>query len=274
MERKYRLLILLLKRTNIIVFLFAALIAALSFFIFVSIPVIKDDIFLPYLLSFSVILLLYYCFGLLVSKQYSIINSILIRECDPEPFIAGYNYIISELIKKARINPNLDYCYVNLSAGLIAAGRYEEALDTLGNYSAFNNSSSKKLCNFMYYNNLCHVNLRLGRTEEAENNLDRLIKALAHCSQKQYKKFEKYLKISQYEVNIAKGVFDYAEKVFIEAFGNASSNYERVNSKYYTGLIRLNSGDIVRSKEAFQYVIEYGNKLKIVEEAKKYLSLY
>lgn len=237
---------------------------------FNNLPVFHTYPALMFLYFLIVIPLLYVAVPLYARTLASRINGILFDDCDPAPYIGIYEDIVAEFknMNQPRMLPNLQ---ISLSAGLAAAGRYSEAYETLKQCSVYGNSRASNISRVVYYNNLISVCIKLGVADEAEDSLDSMIKSIALLKQKDYKKYERHLKRAQYIVNIARGVYDYAEKAFTNFFETSQNNFERAASKFSLASVYAHFGDIPRAKEALEYVIAYGNKLHIVEEAKRQL---
>lgn len=274
MNKNNRALIFLIKRYRTIIFCWAVLAIAFCLLLIDSIPFCRYDFFMYlyiFLCILAAFLLFYFSVSLFMAKQFKKINSILFTDCDPQLYMSVCIDII-DVMTKVKRTVNFDHYRLNLSAGLIAAGRYDEAYESLINFSSFMNSRIGKLSSIVYYNNLCSVCLKLGKTDEAKYYLDCLAGCAAALNPRDHQKYIKYVDLAQYGVNMAKGIFNNAESFYNRIFSKAASNYERAGAEFALGKVHLHFGDTSRAKEAFEYVIGHGNKLHIVEEAKEYLN--
>lgn len=269
MKKNYRLLIFLIKSSGVLSFVWIAL-TVLVYFLFIdSTPAFQYYPELMFLYIFVVFFLYFLPVMLVTKNQFKKINGILFMDCDPLSYNDIYFHIIDEM---SRTPKSLDYYRLNLSAGLIAAGRYNEAYESLIKFRSFKNNRVGKLSNIVYYNNLCSVCQKLGRTDEAKYYSDCLAGCMTALSPKDHNKYSKYADLARYSINTANGNFDNAENFYNEVFDKAANNYERTGAKFCLGKVHLHFGDTGRAKEAFECVASYGNKLHIVEEAKEFLS--
>jgi tetratricopeptide (TPR) repeat protein len=183
---------------------------------------------------------------------------LLYDDCDPGAFLNVYGEFIS-MLGDADINTGIaaydiklgfETYWLTLCEGVAASGNYCGALKILGQIAGRVPEKHENAFNVMCRYQLCLVNLELGNTGQ---------------------KYKRHHLRAQYALNLAKGIYDYAEKAFIELYETSQNNFERVSYKYSLANIHLHSGDMARAKEALEYVIARGNKLHIVEEAKQRL---
>lgn len=270
MENYSRFVITLIKRQRPILFGWVTFVAAGYFLLAGISPVFYEFPILIFLYFFITIILFYYAIQFLLGSRIKKINRILNTDYDPLVYINAYENIIEQLTTMKK-PVNVDYYRINLSSGLIAAGRYDEAYHALDKCKLSNSSRIGKIMKAVYYNNLCSVCQKLGRLDEAEYNSDCLAGCMAALSPKDLKKYSKHFDLTRYGVNIANGNFDNAESFYNDVFDQAANNYEKVNAKFNLGKVYLHFGDTARAKEEFEYVVSHGNKLYIVEEAKEFL---
>lgn len=264
-------------KNNRLLLISLVVLSAVISFIYLA-PVSYESTILYCISCFVAALITFFIFKLYKKKQVrkiknqqlKEINDLLFMQCDPEPFIKIYKDHISHFDRSSNERHYL-YCMLNLSSGLIAAGRYDDAREVLDKCKPSNNDRYAKLSDISRIHNLCYSCIKQGRTDEAENFLDELIKSMAELSEEDRQKYQDYLKSVQNGINVAKGIFDNAENSYNEAYDEAANNYGKASAKFGLGKVYLHFGDTTRAKEAFEYVVEYGNKLHIAEEAKEYL---
>ena len=72
-------------------------------------------------------------------------------------------------------------------------------------------------------------------------------------------------------LNMAKGDYGGAEQIFTVQYYREDTMYAKVKAVFTLGRIYLHEGRTKDAESAFQYVIEHGNKLSLVQEAKQRL---
>jgi FimV-like protein len=254
--------------------------AALTFFIS-GIPPFSAGSVLLYAVFFAGLFIIYLSFrGYRISALRKM-ERLLFELCDPEAFLEVYGEFVG-MLGEADINTDVfaydlklgfEMYWFTLCEGYTASGDYSGALEFLNEIAEHTPQKQEKQYSVLCRYQLCLVNLALGDTDQAERQLDHLVKAIALLSPKDNLKYVKYLQTAQYSVNIALGVYDYAEKAFADLYDTSENEYERVNSKFALAKVYLHSGDTTRAREALEYVVAHGNKLHIVEEAKERLAL-
>ncbi len=271
MDINYRPLIFLYKHSKELVIGWIIAAGAVYILYFNNLPIFHKYPALMLLYCFIVIPLPYAAVPMYARTLSNRINGILFNDCDPAPYIGVYEHIIAGFkdMNQPRMLPNLQ---ISLSSGLAAAGRYSEAYEILNQFSISGSGRAKNISRIVYHNNLLLVCLKLGLVDEAEENLDLLIKAVATLKPSDYNKYKRHHLRAQYGVNMARGIYDYAEKAFNELFETSESNFERAAAKFSLASVYVHFGDIPRAKEALEYVVTHGNKLHIVEEAKESLA--
>ncbi|MEM5768195.1 MAG: tetratricopeptide repeat protein, partial [Bacillota bacterium] len=162
---------------------------------------------------------------------------------------------------------------VNVSAGLIAAGRYHEALYTLPDHRLFRNSRWGKLQQAVCHNNGFAALIELKMTDAARQSLTLMYGAVEGLKPgKAQDRLSRLCRLNDAEYAMALGRFDGAEAVFREAVDKAESNYERVSAMLDLGLVHAHFGRTDEAREAFEYVIAHGNMLYAVAQARKALA--
>lgn len=267
-----RILIFLQKRLYAILFCWVIALYALYFYLLRGLPFFYESSFTP-LLFFAVGLAAFYALLLRVMKyQTEKINKIYTDDCDPQTFTAVCRDMLSKFSgMKRRIN--LSFVKINICAGLLGLGEYQEALQIMSGITLNTETKTGKIIATVYHNNICSVYIELGDLEKAMHHISEMQKALAGLKENNRIKkiFDVRCRVLQARIKMAEGNYDNAESVFTWAFDRMASENGRVGIKYTLGEVYLHNGDKERAREAFEYVVAHGNKLHIVEEAKKYL---
>ena len=126
----------------------------------------------------------------------------------------------------------------------------------------------------IYYNNLCAYYLQVNEIPDAEIMLENMLSAL------QNEKYPKQLydltynayTEKQYSINLAKGNYSGAEEVVSIQYNREKSKLGKVVAKYKLGKIYIHFERFDEAKEAFQYVIDSGNKTYYVGKSIELLS--
>jgi tetratricopeptide (TPR) repeat protein len=222
------------------------------------------------LLAYGWILLSAVIHRRLTLKFFKKILGILAEECDPERFIAIYLPLTKKKMKKSY----MVYLSV-LVTGYVAAGKEEMAVDVLKDVMSYPREKIDLNNQVAYYRNLYNYFFLTKDYKNAENVLFYLKGILDHSNYKKALRnnYARSYILSRCQLNIAQGFFDGSEGVLGTLFENAESRYSRVSAKYLLGLVYLHQSEKDKAAAAFEYVVGNGNKLALVEEAKKYLSL-
>lgn len=269
MDTKYRFLAFLKKR-------YLALLIALVLGVYVLYTfVLKASAFFAanqYLSVLAVFLIsLFFCsiYMLTVKGISKSLNRILFERCDPDEYLRIYRYIIHTLHRKGK---PLHFSYfLSYSEGLIAAGKYQDALDVLNSIKGFGSGRNRYKGIAAYYNNLCAAYLGLGKTDKARESYKGIEKSFA--AEKQGGEVRGYSYISKsFLIKMQQSAYKGTENFFRNMSEEARTKLERLTAKYYLGEVCLHNGSTSGAKEAFEYVTANGNKLHIVEEAKERLS--
>src|SRR5690349_8903433 len=138
MEFKYRLLAFLKKRLiYVIIFWLAALYAFYSY-VLLGIAFFAENPYAAGLLMSLIFIISGIAYRFTVNNITKNIKDIIEDRCDPEEYLRIYRYIIHRLRRKGKpLNPSyfLDYSY-----GLLASGKFQDALDVLNSIKGFGRS--------------------------------------------------------------------------------------------------------------------------------------
>jgi len=179
------------------------------------------------------------------------------QECDPYTYIDKYEKILKRWIGNAR-----NYVLLNLSSGYLATENLQKAKQTLDSVGKLSNKKAGLQNQVVYYNNLCAYFLQLNDIASAEKMLESMLGVLRDkkFSKLQYDYLYNYYIGKQYCINLAKGNYVGAEEVFLIQFNREKSKLGKVVAKYQLGIIYFNLKRIEEALEAFEYVVNNGNK--------------
>jgi tetratricopeptide (TPR) repeat protein len=196
------------------------------------------------------------------------VQNLLDIECNPEKYVE-----LSSVRLKNANKLGKQLLLMNISAGLIEGGKLDEAKNVLDQIGEFPNTNNGNVCRFCLYNNLFDIHIKYKNYELAQELLDKMnvtIKALKNSYM--VDKLRNIYIQTIFILSIAQGKCENAEPIFIQKFNSAKNNREKVATKYVLGRIYILSAELDKAKDAFNYVINNGNKLHIVELAKHNLN--
>ena len=170
-----------------------------------------------------------------VEYQYRKIAKYLMRDCDPERYVAAYSYII----KKTKNTHGCRYSHllVNLSTGLIIGGRYDEALSVLNGCTIFDSTQTGRRFKMVYCNNLSVNYQNLGHVERAAEQLNAFKVELDRLKigSKAQLAMRRLYDRSACAFRMVNGDYDGAEDMYLEQMKRADSNYARVSAQFALG---------------------------------------
>ena len=213
----------------------------------------------------------YYVFGLLANKEYNKISLTLTNECDPYKYIKA----ISPLVIKAKNKDLKTFLMLRLAARYGDCGAFEQSKELLDSIQLSKKAASSiRVSNhIMYYNSLITYYLK-------ENNIDKALDYLRLFEDMlQNKKLlratktimEKAYNNKVFQLNMASGNYEGAEDFYMSFF-DSGNLYNKVGDKYSLSLIYEHYGRNEEAVQALSYVVENGNKLYIVQQARQKLA--
>ena len=192
------------------------------------------------------------------------IAEICTQKCDPYEFIERYEKVLKRRIGKART-----FVLISLSSGYLTAGNSQKAKQILDSVSKVSNNKAGILNKTCYFNNLCSYYLQVNDITNAESMLENMLEVLKNekYPKQNYDLVYNFYIGKQYLINIAKGNYTGAEEVFSIQFNREKNKLGRVVAKYHLGKVYLNFNKLEEATEAFEYVVNNGNKTCYVDEA-------
>lgn len=210
-----------------------------------------------------------YLIEVMALRKMQRITNILNNECDPERFLAE----IDKLQKIKNKEVYTTYMTLNKVCALENMDRAQEAKGILSSITSFATSRLGRLNQAMHLYLTAWVQIDLEDITGAENAIMQL-KTFTGSKKLPQKAGEtvrmEYEKLAA-ALEILKGSFEGAEGNCKSLFERATTELSRLDAKYYLGKTYLYYGKTNKAREAFQYVIDHGNKLHMVTKAKKEL---
>lgn len=198
------------------------------------------------------------------------ITNRLFEECDPPKLIEIMEKKFG--IKKGK--PLRTDVLLELSTAYLNSEHKEVAKQLLDGVRYFPDNKVGAGRRVVYYNNLFLYFLDVRDLASAENVLNNMRASLDNP------KLEKTVRNAYFTtyteklflLNMAKGDYGGAEQIFAIQYYRADTMYAKVKAVFTLGRIYLHEGRMKDAESAFQYVIEHGNKLSLVQEAKQCLN--
>lgn len=209
----------------------------------------------------------------LAVRRHQKITNHLFVECDPPKLIEIMEKKFG--VKKGR--PSRTDLLLELSTAYLNSEHKEVAKQLLDGIYYFPDNLTGVAERAVYYNNLCLYFLDMGDLASAENALNDMRASLDNPKLKP--KLKNALRTIYYTtyteklflLNMAKGDYGGAEQIFTVQYYREDTMYAKVKAVFTLGRIYLHEGRTKDAESAFQYVIEHGNKLSLVQEAKQRL---
>ncbi len=240
------------------------IIISYGFFIYFVLKGIYLTSILVYLFLF---LTIYFIRRVHANMEIMMLDLIINRDCDP----AKYADVFLTLREHRLYRDRAGISKIKIGRGYYYAGRYEEAYNILDEFKHVPKQTALAL---QYYLHMANCGGKLGRYElvyraKAEINL-------ILTGQKPNSGNAKYAKLA---LNIIDTVLAEKDKNYDEAIRlittyqmTAQSNLQKVSSAYKLADIYFQSGDYDNAKSRYEFVVQNGNKLFIVDEAREKLT--
>ena len=197
------------------------------------------------------------------------IVKIYTEECDPYTYINKYENILKRGLGNART-----FVLINLSSGYLTIENSEKAKQILDGIKSFPNNKRGIESQVVFYNNLCSYYLQINDIPNAEKMLENMLCFLQNekFPKQRYDRTYNHYTDKQYSINIAKGIFNGAEEVFSIQFNREKTKLGKIFAKYQLGKIYIHFERFEEAKEAFEYVINNGNKTYYVGKSIDFLN--
>jgi hypothetical protein len=198
--------------------------------------------------------------------------ALLNEQCDPDAYLLKTQKLLDRAIRWGTTAEELTW-RMTVATGLIAAGRYHEALYTLPDHRLFRNSRRGRLQQAFCHHNGFAVFLGLGMTDAARQALTMMHGAVGGLKPgKAQERLSHLYRLYYARYSMAQGDFDGAEAVFREAIDKAENNYARISATLELGRVYAHFGRADEARQAFEYVLSHGNKLYAVAQAREALA--
>jgi tetratricopeptide (TPR) repeat protein len=188
-------------------------------------------------------------------------------ERDPYPLLEESEYLLAKLKKGLPYLTNI----INYSAGLVETGQFEKALAVLQAIDFSKAPKRPPQTMFIYYNNLCAACNEIGYKDQASVYYSKALSSYAMIKSEAVKKqLKNSITFNTVEEHLRNEEYPAADKVlssFMPNPGKQTVDAEMLRAKVHIGL-----GEPEKAKEHLTFVIENGNKLNVVNQAKEILA--
>lgn len=249
----------------------AAAITALTIILSGAIPWLKDAVLCVVfgLLLFLVwIVLTTKMAANMARKNMRNVINILENDCDPEKYIG----ILQGMAKIPNKEVFKNYLSLKICNGYIHMSKYNEAermISGMANAPAETMGGNNR---YEYMRSRLAITIYQGEYEKAEEMIQAL-KDLHDAVRDEKTKRNITYQIKYYSavMRMDQGNYDQAEEAMKELLDMATCTLQKVTAQSKLGELYAHFGKTEEAKEAFQYVIEHGNKLDAAVKAKEHL---
>lgn len=216
----------------------------------------------PYLFVF-IFVFLFGIYTALTIRRHRLRHALLNNDCDPEAFILKTldQMEVMEKRKKSTTILTIDHC-----AGLASQGRFEECLSVLDGVD-MDLLSAKNNSELVWHLNKYYCLCNLGRMSEAEQIYQEKFTTLPALG----KNLQFAMKMVVARRYFFTKDYEQAEPLLTALLDDPMPKRHRLGIVYDLGVLNMNSDNRGKAISYFNEVIEEGNKLFIVEEAKEHM---
>ncbi|GAA0720027.1 hypothetical protein GCM10008905_08790 [Clostridium malenominatum] len=242
---------MLVNRIGFIVFTFLLMIIS---------SVLIKNVIIAGIITFTIVMICYIIIGYMRNKKRM---DLLEEECDPERFLEAIEKQRDIVGKKIKYNT---YLNIDKAAGLIVMGEFQKAKELLLSIDK-TYLSAKNGTLLIYTLNLLSCLYELGEVSYAEEIFENEVPLLSPVNQRMTLAMkllvaERFLFLNRYEESREK---------FQELLNDKLSKRVRISVLYNLAIIDEETGDMDSAQKRYREVVDKGNKLWIVTEAKKRL---
>jgi len=188
------------------------------------------------------------------------------EKCDPYPMIEE-----SEFLLKCKLSDfNRQLVSMNYCVALHTIGEFDKVFAILSDINIDKSASMLPVYKFVYYNNLFSVCLKLDKHEAADIWYDKMCKIYGDMKENKQKR---NLLVTM-DVATAEKIFkngDFVKTIQIINSTVPSNLYMTVTNSLLCAKAYLELGEKEKAAEKLRFVIDSGNKLYVVSEAKELL---
>ena len=191
---------------------------------------------------------------------------ILEQQCNPYPFLEE----MERQMPLIQENFQGQLTQINYAMALVQTGQNEKALETLESINIDRFPTASPFAKFVYYNNLCDVMMRMERYAEADiwyRKAQAIFQDLPNNKLKQ--RLDRTAQMNEIEALYR----DQAYATALRKLARIPCNTQRslMDAALLAARCNLGLEEHDKAREKLQYVIDHGNRLACVQEAKRLL---
>ena len=187
-------------------------------------------------------------------------------KCDPEP-LYDITVFIAEHIK---VENGMQMLLANKCVALNAMGRYEESLEILNTLLIEKMQTMSPQSKMVYCLNIADTHTKLGNIEEAEIWFGKALEMYDTLSDGIKEKFRTSIDMNTAELCLLKGDYDRVGELISKI--HMPDVRGDLEFRLLRAKLNIHRKNLYIAKSDLEYIVAKGNKLCIVEEAKKLLS--
>lgn len=226
---------------------------------------------LQYILIAVLLVAAWFASGAYLGWRIRKVTNILIQECDPRRFIQEMDATLKRACFKRPSNITR-YLLFKAQAYFEMADVHSTA-ETLDKIKVFRENRSGVFDKIYYLDMLAILQIENGELEEAEKTVEEMTVFIekAKLNSKQRKSLWKWPESKKVQIRMKRGDYSGCREWLEQELIDTKQMLYKVSLNYTLGKVYLHFQEIEKAKEAFNFVVEHGNKLARVNKAKEYL---
>ena len=193
-------------------------------------------------------------------------TAIFEQECDPYPLLEG----MEQQMSRNEVGPQRQLTEMNYALALRQVGQNQKSAQILEQINIDRFPGTSPYTRFIYYNNLADVLYSLGRNQEAHIWHRKSMQIYNDLPENKVKnQFTQTVQLSEAEVLYHEG--DYDKSLRKAAWIKCKSKRQLLDAALLAAKCHIALEEPEKAREKLQYVLDNGNKLHIVEEARQLL---
>ena len=218
------------------------------------------------------LLILHKLFCKIASIRYIHIYKNFFEKCDPLKYIETVQKEIDlNGNRSINITIKLDICVAYMELN-----RMDEAKEILDGIFEFPDNDYGLINRKLYYSSLLIYNISIHNIAKAEAVFNEMMDFIKNSNLYKHHliDYDSVYKTYFNKLELLKGHYDGMEQYYMSQLKANDFMLNKVNTKSTLGKIYMHYNKTEEAKEAFEYVVQHGNKLYAVQKAKQYLEQF
>mgnify|MGYP001617821644 CR=1 FL=1 len=207
--------------------------------------------------------------------RYKYMLTLLEEECDPQSIIDEMTELLKKRFKlnyKERLsNDDAQICFVIKIICHINAGEYDEASEDLSNIDIKILLKYPKWA-IRFYLALSDIELENNDIEKSKKYLNEAL-SIIKINKKTIRYYLNEVALLKAKMRIKESDYIKAEQ-YLNGIGDDCTTLELIKKSYFLALVYTQNRRTIEAREKLDYVIDFGNKLCYVEQAKELMKNY